>query len=816
MACNLISQEFPRIPLDGGGFASVENPMFPPLAASDLNVFLGSAFGLLTWGATSYTTSVYRRDVTAAGNFELVIANIVNTENTYYDTGVIPENQYEWYITRTNAFGTSPSSNVVGGTTLPEAATGGVEGGTAAFGWNAPDGIVDGNDLIISSDTYTFTPPSKLIWMGFGAGWLYEQPDDTEFLGHSVVTVSGTETFTAETTPGENLRLIKTVEGRKYLYTDFVSTEHPSRVGAGMINWDTGADMVPGDRPYMFRVSRMSVETGPTTFQWKGERIGAYENLPDGTASNPSVYLKSFSGGPTVTTYNSAGGASEFYFDEGLNKFGEYSMTGFQWRQNTPGQTDGAVITHGSRISSGVNYIRQIPTRSDSSLPNGLITDANTNRPRWMKVQDYVGNIVSSSNIELWTTDFFWQLNGTMFVIADNPVLDDAQIWTPLVPKIIHSSDTWTMRLWKGMLSDYDSAYLFLLDQDLNVITSTSLQGTVAADAVLTITGTDFGAGPQILHFDRFEGEHLELLSGTRQADVGQYASGVPLDAGAQPRLYFDEDTNRTWFSHRDAAQIGSSDRHAAAMMIDFGQVVSTFRLGLRAYVPIGKKFPGAATPGTYPSFSSWKFTWAGELDGNGTDLAGTNTPFSNVCFPTHTGNGSISIAGNNNSPTYFDSYARLFYQGFSFTAPTFYTFFQSGPGTAGVYDQVGDSIFANDEEIVRQVETNVDPFSGDVMNFRGYNCIRLGGWFGNGESWEDTVPLLNDIYVAIGDNARACILVSDSPVFATSTQVFMPPPDNWTSPEITCTIKPHEDLGYVHIIKADGTLLENVSYTRN
>lgn len=358
-------------------------------------------------------------------------------------------------------------------------ASAGEAGGDAeSIAWSAPDGFADGCSLIVASAAHVFAVPDRLIYLGFGTGWLYAQDDGTAFANHSVITISGTEHFVGEANPLP-ARRIATVDGRKFLHTRFVSAESPHLVGAGMINWDTGSIMQPGDRPYMYRVSRMRVGSGATNFQWKAERIGAFANLPEGNANHPSAYLKHFSqSGPVVTTYSGSGATSEFYFEEAMNKLGIYAIQGWQWKLNTPDLSDGGMITHGSRLLASSTYKREIPARSGPTYPNGLITSATSNRPRYLKVQDYVGNLVDSTDIDLWTTDYFWQLNGSLFVLADHADLSAARAWTPLVPTQV-SGTTWTLRLWRGMLPHYGGTHLFLLDADLNVVASAPLQQDV-------------------------------------------------------------------------------------------------------------------------------------------------------------------------------------------------------------------------------------------------------------------------------------------------------------------------------------------------
>jgi hypothetical protein len=72
---------------------------------------------------------------------------------------------------------------------------------------------------------------------------------------------------------------------------------------------------------------------------------------------------------------------------------------------------------------------------------------------------------------------------------------------------------------------------------------------------------------------------------------------------------------------------------------------------------------------------------------------------------------------------------------------------------------------------------------------------------------------------MAIGANSRACIIISDSATFPTgTTEAYIMYPESWQSSEIEFWVDTHNDLGenlHVHIIKADGTLLQDVDYVR-
>ena len=330
------------------------------------------------------------------------------------------------------------------------------------------------------------------------------------------------------------------------------------------------------------------------------------------------------------------------------------------------------------------------------------------------------------------------------------------------------------------------------------------------------ITGTGFGAGPTVVLFDRFAGQDREVLSATRQADVGQWANKGGA-SGYDARLY--EDRGRTWFAHRDPEALGVSTTAAVWMFFATQSPVSEFRFAHRRWVPTDRHFPGATAPGEYdtnsPS-SSWKPTWA--AGSNGSDLSGieSNDGQADLVFDSHIFTGSMKVTGNSVQPE--SQAGGGFYTGFSFTAPTLTTWYQSGvESSEGAYDQIVDRILVHDGASVRETRNDVDTFRANADTWstmsKAYQGWRLGGLITNGVPYNNAMPLIADFYLAVGENSRACIITGDAATLSSCTEAYIVPPDSWSDTEIKYTPAGHESLPYTHIITFDGSLIENAEH---
>lgn len=368
-----------------------------------------------------------------------------------------------------------PISGKLKGSALSENIT--VAGSLAGLRLTIQNGLVDGGLLKIESSAHAFETPESFNYLGFGRGWLYTNPDGTHFRDVTVQTATGSQLWDYEGgVAGDNQRYIHTIDGLKYLRSMLWSSTGADESGGGMINWDSGRLTIPGDRLYMYSRSRCTVGTGTSEngdFQMKDERMGAYANLNVNVAN--SGYLKSYGGGGTLTTdkvHNPPAQAEsgEEYFSRGINKKGAHYTQLWRWKVNTPDVADGGHYIFSKRddVAGGVAL-------KSSLLAPDHVQSLNPETPRFCKFQEYLGNRSGQSDVEWIHTDMYAQLNGSMFVIANNAALTSMTEYTPLILEQANSTGSWWMRLWKGKISSYTGTYIHLLDADLNSIASQQL-----------------------------------------------------------------------------------------------------------------------------------------------------------------------------------------------------------------------------------------------------------------------------------------------------------------------------------------------------
>lgn len=349
-------------------------------------------------------------------------------------------------------------------------------------------------------------------------------------------------------------------------------------------------------------------------------------------------------------------------------------------------------------------------------------------------------------------------------------------------------------------------------DSPASVVSSRALSLALGQDQAYqrVIVGTGFGQGPNVVLFDRFDGENFEVVSPNRQADIGVW-DGYGFIAGQEasftPKLY--QYGGRTWLSIREADKIASSTKHPVALDKIF-PAAKEFRLAHRQFVPPGFNFPGATTHGPMGDSSSYKMVWVA-----GEDVTGSFGPTdgkADICIPTHMGGGSISFGGNSIHPRKPDGFTG-FYSDHVVGVQNLHGWYQSGDESSdGAYDATIEVVLSNQNGFVRDVYLG-DTYkpNGEDPPTKDYSGLRVPGWFGNSADYVNTLALVGDIYLAVGPNSRACIITGNAPTLAACSESYIIAPDSWADTEIKYTPKGREDLPYTHLILADGTLRENV-----
>lgn len=364
-----------------------------------------------------------------------------------------------------------------GGGQEPEPGGDAVSGGSMeTIAWTAPNGLSDGKTITVSSSAHTFVQPEKYIYLGFGDGWLYEQESGAPLSEFIADTANGAVPLLYEDDAGSARRIVYDFQGKKWLRTLTKDPSNGNLDAGGMMSLDAGRSLTPGDCCYMFSTGKLTFirpEDEGKKFQLKCERIGAGEFSTD---DPNSAYVKfdASGGSPSITAYEGSGSNARTYYtsSNGIQNDGLITNTAWSWKMNTPDVQDGHMYLASAK---GGVFRRGEPTNSSApNQPRGIIKSASTSVPRHLKLQDYVGNNDQGAvGIEILRTDLFWQINGSVFILADNANLSQATNFTPLVP--ISIGDSWEFRLWRGQLSDYEGAHIHLLDDTLAPIVGVSL-----------------------------------------------------------------------------------------------------------------------------------------------------------------------------------------------------------------------------------------------------------------------------------------------------------------------------------------------------
>lgn len=351
-----------------------------------------------------------------------------------------------------------------------------------------------------------------------------------------------------------------------------------------------------------------------------------------------------------------------------------------------------------------------------------------------------------------------------------------------------------------------------------NVTLAVARGNSSAAPGQRVITGTGFGAGPNVVIFDRFEGAEFETLTNNRVADIGAWnkAGGHGVDPGI-PKLFVH--SGRTWLSNRQADRIQDSPQLWTSLEVEFDPSTE-FRLSHRVLTPSEYLFPGANSLGVFPDSSSFKMVWIASADINA-GIGPTDGQADNI-LPTHGGAGNIYVGGNSIGPTKVSNNG-LLYTTHTIGKQHLYSWYQSGDES---FEGANDSeleLFTGQEGATFLQQTLGDAYApnGEDPAVKAYSGARMPGWFGNngGGSWANSLALQADFYLAIGPNSRACIITGDAPALLDCTMTYMLPPDQdvqgssiWSDSEIRYTPREREDLPYTHLILADGTVVNNAT----
>ena len=340
-----------------------------------------------------------------------------------------------------------------------------------------------------------------------------------------------------------------------------------------------------------------------------------------------------------------------------------------------------------------------------------------------------------------------------------------------------------------GALSAYAAALLLMVTQgSLAAPTISSISGTAAEKSTITVTGSGFGSGPNVILYDDFEasggvvGQAVSLAAST----VGSWTDTV----GVTPQ-------------YDSVARSGSRsiriyrDGQTASLRKDFPAPATEVFFSFWVRVPSGTPFPGdSGGVNQFSSDSSWKFAWLidSSYDGSSSDL----------CAPTHTGGGSFQLAGNDFAMTYLPKGSTWWSWNSWMRMSVWLRADPSNPtGPGGRYrwhvtsTERGQFEQAGSEAI----------FDSDGPSQKAFRYINMPGWIRSDGS---SRPVYDDIYIATGSNAQARVEIGDASTYSASKQLTLLVPKSWSASSISVQLPTGavpSSGAYLYVTDKDGNV---------
>lgn len=331
------------------------------------------------------------------------------------------------------------------------------------------------------------------------------------------------------------------------------------------------------------------------------------------------------------------------------------------------------------------------------------------------------------------------------------------------------------------------------------------------------ISGSGFGVGPHVEFFTRTIGIPLDLIKKT-DPEIGAWEALTSGGGGALARYISAH--GRTFFPVRDPLLDHlngdlSNNNFQTGGVAAITPSEEVFMCGRTTAIP-GKRVMGEVTLNSddYTGGGSlWKPIWFSDY---------SNGPDADIICGTWS-SGSRYIVGNSNTIWKAPSGANIFFPKpngklFERNFQMLHGFYQSGlPSSPVAMDSVVEAFQFDSTGLWRQ-QYLADPYYGTPRpTVTQYKKFFYNAYFG--QSPNDYVNMnmgMTDFYIATGANARARVILSDSPtlVACTADNSYILPPISWSDTEIAVDVAPWEDRLYSHIIISDGTAKQNQSIT--
>src|SRR5690554_2763504 len=315
---------------------------------------------------------------------------------------------------------------------------------------------------------------------------------------------------------------------------------------------------------------------------------------------------------------------------------------------------------------------------------------------------------------------------------------------------------------------------IFSVDGDIQV------SGSVNQDEVVTIVGSGFGSGPNIVIYDDFEGGSHDDPIALDSPVIGTWSAKSEDYIARYHRYAY---SGQTSFSMQDdlaeEARYGGKPAMLKSRFEDTQEVFLSYQLA----VPPGKFFPGAPTREQWGTASHWKMTWLMDTDSG----YGHADGLADLCVPTNGQAQALQIVGNTDKIGWVASLDELFdIDGFNRVA-VWLKADPSAPQTEG-YTWIQWLSAKSAPAFTRVHDMPVFNGGATTPTSAQWNQLNVPGWFGN--SLVNPGGVYDDVYLATGPSAAARVEVGDAPVYADCTELSIMPSISWTDSEIKVRVK--------------------------
>ena len=307
---------------------------------------------------------------------------------------------------------------------------------------------------------------------------------------------------------------------------------------------------------------------------------------------------------------------------------------------------------------------------------------------------------------------------------------------------------------------------LFLCTPSIAAPVISSLSGEIKDGNEVTITGDNFGkTGPTVFLFDDFSNGTDGKVFDTN-ATIGEWSN-------TGGRVFSDTKLS----NGQGSRQCGDITKNG----IIFESTKEEFFISSIAYVPDGYNFPGADSEETIADSSNLKHAWVYNTSSGYKGRVDNYEP--DMWMPGNPGGSWQTVLTNDAGSPRSGWRSTEADQQWVWDEPVKWAVWFKGNGTndngSREYHQAisasGHTFYENH---------NVAWFD-DLDASHGFNRMTMPGYL-YGTSYPEHNYVIDDVYIAIGDNAAARVEIGNAKNYTDCTQMAISTPNNWSNDKIT------------------------------